>query len=213
MTAGRGWIALALVVFASWMPWRLVIGALSVRRHLDRPAASPGGPQRPAGLARAARPVLDGAALSCDDPGARRDLGVQEAGRCGAGLARDAVRPGSIDLRRPGGPAASLDIVRIPRPHVKGNAYEETFWRSRRLPRWRLDSARRDGRRPPTSSRSASSMSARSAISATPTSTTRAARRWRRRSATRSRRRSSKTSPKAPMPSASSRASPAAATS
>ncbi len=28
MTAGRGWIALALVVFASWMPWRALGGAL-----------------------------------------------------------------------------------------------------------------------------------------------------------------------------------------
>lgn len=28
MTAGRGWIALALVVFASWKPWRVVAGAL-----------------------------------------------------------------------------------------------------------------------------------------------------------------------------------------
>ncbi|MGL4404517.1 MAG: ABC transporter permease, partial [Notoacmeibacter sp.] len=27
MSAGRGWIALALVVFASWRPWRLVAGA------------------------------------------------------------------------------------------------------------------------------------------------------------------------------------------
>jgi simple sugar transport system permease protein len=27
MTAGRGWIALALVVFASWLPWRTAIGA------------------------------------------------------------------------------------------------------------------------------------------------------------------------------------------
>jgi simple sugar transport system permease protein len=28
MTAGRGWIALALVVFASWRPWRVPIGAV-----------------------------------------------------------------------------------------------------------------------------------------------------------------------------------------
>ena len=28
MTAGRGWIALALVVFASWRPWRVLVGAL-----------------------------------------------------------------------------------------------------------------------------------------------------------------------------------------
>jgi ABC-type uncharacterized transport system permease subunit len=28
MTAGRGWIALALVVFATWLPYRLAVGAL-----------------------------------------------------------------------------------------------------------------------------------------------------------------------------------------
>ena len=27
MTAGIGWIALALVVFASWKPWRAMLGA------------------------------------------------------------------------------------------------------------------------------------------------------------------------------------------
>jgi general nucleoside transport system permease protein len=27
MTAGRGWIALAIVVFASWLPWRALAGA------------------------------------------------------------------------------------------------------------------------------------------------------------------------------------------
>ncbi len=27
MTSGRGWIALAIVVFASWLPWRMLVGA------------------------------------------------------------------------------------------------------------------------------------------------------------------------------------------
>ena len=27
MTAGAGWIALAIVVFASWRPWRVMLGA------------------------------------------------------------------------------------------------------------------------------------------------------------------------------------------
>ena len=38
MTAGRGWIALALVVFATWRPWRAAGRRLSVRRR-DHPAA------------------------------------------------------------------------------------------------------------------------------------------------------------------------------
>ena len=35
MTSGRGWIALALVVFASWLPWRVRGRCLSFRHHLD----------------------------------------------------------------------------------------------------------------------------------------------------------------------------------
>ena len=42
MTAGRGWIALALVVFASWRPWRLLARRLSVRRHHHPAALCPG---------------------------------------------------------------------------------------------------------------------------------------------------------------------------
>ena len=28
LTGGRGWIAIALVIFATWNPWRAVVGAL-----------------------------------------------------------------------------------------------------------------------------------------------------------------------------------------
>jgi simple sugar transport system permease protein len=28
MTAGRGWIALAIVVFAAWRPWRVLLGSI-----------------------------------------------------------------------------------------------------------------------------------------------------------------------------------------
>ena len=42
MTAGRGWIAIALVVFGTWLPWRIAIGALlfGARQH---PAAQRAG--------------------------------------------------------------------------------------------------------------------------------------------------------------------------
>ena len=42
MTAGRGWIALALVVFASWRPWRVLAGAyLFGARHRSAQLALP----------------------------------------------------------------------------------------------------------------------------------------------------------------------------
>jgi ABC-type uncharacterized transport system permease subunit len=43
MTAGAGWIALALVVFASWKPWRVLFGAYLFRWHLGVAAAPAGG--------------------------------------------------------------------------------------------------------------------------------------------------------------------------
>ena len=42
ITAGRGWIALALVVFAAWNPWRLLARRLSFRRGDDLRAAGQG---------------------------------------------------------------------------------------------------------------------------------------------------------------------------
>ena len=50
MTAGRGWIALALVVFASWLPLRVLVGAYlfgaSTVLQLHAQAASLGFPSQ-----------------------------------------------------------------------------------------------------------------------------------------------------------------------
>ena len=68
MTAGRGWIALALVVFASWIPYRVAIGAY-LFGAVTHPAAA-----RPAARPRRAVAVPVDAALSRDGPGAGHHL-------------------------------------------------------------------------------------------------------------------------------------------
>ncbi len=64
MTAGRGWIALALVVFATWKPLRLLLGAYLFGLFSNRAAPCTGF----RGADRARIPV--DAALPRDDPGA-----------------------------------------------------------------------------------------------------------------------------------------------
>ena len=73
MTAGRGWIALALVVFASWRPWRVVagaylFGAISILR-LRGADAGVGIPSQ----------FLSSDALYCHDTRSCGDLGKPEA--------------------------------------------------------------------------------------------------------------------------------------
>jgi ABC-type uncharacterized transport system permease subunit len=68
MTAGRGWIALALVVFATWRPGRLVIGALLFAAVTQLAVLRPGlGPRR-------AEPGAGDGALSGDHRRARDHL-------------------------------------------------------------------------------------------------------------------------------------------
>ena len=87
MTAGRGWIALALVVFASWLPWRVLGRRLSLRRG-QHPAA-------PCAGARPRHPVAVSvvSALSGDGRGSGDHLAQRSAS---AGRTR---RPASGSLR------------------------------------------------------------------------------------------------------------------
>ena len=68
MTAGRGWIALALVVFATWRPGRVLLGAYLFGGVTILQAPRPGG------RARHRLPASVDAALSGDHPGPGADL-------------------------------------------------------------------------------------------------------------------------------------------
>ena len=84
MTAGRGWIALALVVFAAWRPWRVLLGAYLFGgvTILQLHAQALGGIDVPGAAA------VD-AALPRHHPRAGGDLGAARKGRLErAGLPR-----------------------------------------------------------------------------------------------------------------------------
>ena len=97
MTAGRGWIALALVVFAAWRPgWALVgayiFGAATVLQ-LHAQAAQFGVPSQ--------APV--GGAVSGDDPGPSPPLDPAWPGHRRSGFARRAICAGSLSISAKGG--------------------------------------------------------------------------------------------------------------
>ena len=96
LTAGRGWIALALVVFAAWRPFRLLVGAylFGVVMTLELYAKAAGGPFR-----ILPSEVLGGDALSRDHCGACADLDAAQRQHQRAGLPRQALPP--IELTTP----------------------------------------------------------------------------------------------------------------
>ena len=166
LTAGRGWIALALVVFAAWRPWRLLARRLPLRRGDDLRAAGQGRRHQPRRRRSSSRrcPILPRSSSSRlsrrggrSAPRRRPASGIRSSrppkptGR----HQNDAILPDA----RFSGPAAAAATL----PLLGSRAFAA-------------------GRR----SRSPSSTSGRSATSARPTPTTRAARRPRRSSATRS---------------------------
>ena len=141
MTAGRGWIALALVVFASWRPWRVLVGAyLSAPSRIA--AASRAGDRgigHSVAVSRALPYLATVVVLVIISRNSDADA------RQHAGLARTAVRPGSVTAMRTRGRArrrvrASDRVTRMKKREIND---EDRFLRSRprRPPRWRLRGA------------------------------------------------------------------------
>ena len=89
LTAGRGWIALALVVFAAWRPWRLLAGAYLFGAVMTFELHA-----KAAGITVVAAGVPGGAALPRDHPRAGADLDAR-VGR------RQRRRPASASRSKP----------------------------------------------------------------------------------------------------------------
>ncbi len=77
MTAGAGWIALAIVVFASWRPWRVLLGAY-LFGGVTVSAAEPAG----RGRCDSGRVLVD-VALSDNHPRAGHHVGQSQPRRLG----------------------------------------------------------------------------------------------------------------------------------
>lgn len=86
MTSGQGWIAIALVIFATWNPLRAAAGAYLFRRRGGPGVSDPGGGRRGAelGAPDAAVPVRPGGAPAGDD--------ALPAPRCAGSLGRPCFR-------------------------------------------------------------------------------------------------------------------------
>ncbi len=86
MTAGRGWIALALVVFSGWRAGRLLARRVFLRHSDDARALRQG-----VGLLVPAVAILGRDALHHGGRRARRHIGPRRRGQRGAGLPRPAL--------------------------------------------------------------------------------------------------------------------------
>jgi general nucleoside transport system permease protein len=186
MTAGRGWIALALVVFSAWRPWRLLLGAYLFGgvTILQLYAQGSGLFHLPAQLLSMLPYLATIVVLTVISAGPWK--GWLNAPAClgkpfHPTVCGEPTAPGRRPRCQPVSPAGTFSAAPPLRPPSSALAQSR---------------ARRSRSRP------ASSTSGRSVTTASPTGTTSAARTSRRRSAIRSRRPSSRTSAKAPTPSA-----------
>ena len=161
MTAGRGWIALALVVFSGWRAGRLLAGAyfFGVLMTLELYAKASGFSFLPVA-------ILGRDALHHGRRRARRHVGARRRRKRSAGLSRPAIP--AQQLERNACQNKEKEMSLITRRNFMKTAAAGLALAGARPPR----------ASPPSRSRSASSISARSATVAGPGRTKRAARRW-----------------------------------
>ena len=177
MTAGRGWIALALVVFASWRPLAPAARRLSVRRRHHPPALRPGlgvgvpaqvlsmlpylativvlaviSPARCAGgstrpPASASRSARRPELTNCHHEGEQR----HDAPRSGAGLRARRPPPPASALPRGRGPPGAQEPLKVGFVYVGPDRRQRLELPPRCRPQGDREGVRRQGRRPASS--------------------------------------------------------------